>query len=89
MRIKGELLRRAGSTASAAEKQFRGAIEAAHRQHALAWELRAATSLAELWNGEGRHEAARELLGGVCARFTEGFATADLQRARMLLSTPA
>jgi predicted ATPase len=89
MQIKGELLRCAAATAPAAEEQFRGAIAAARRQHALSWELRAATSLAVLWQGQDRHAAARDLLGSVYARFTEGFATADLRRARTVLSEPA
>jgi predicted ATPase len=61
-------------------------LDWARRQQALSWELRAAISLAELWRGQQRVAEARELLDSVYARFTEGFATADLQHARTLLA---
>jgi predicted ATPase len=51
----------------------------------LWWELRAATSLARLWRDQHRVEEARELLARVYARFTEGFATRDLQETKTLL----
>jgi len=47
--------------------------------------LRAATDLARLWRDQHRVTEARELLGSVYGRFTEGFATADLQAAKSLL----
>jgi predicted ATPase len=47
--------------------------------------LRAATSLARLWRSQGRLDEAREQLASVYGRFTEGFATADLRAARLLL----
>jgi predicted ATPase len=71
--------------AAAAEANFRRALDWAHRQDALSWELRAATSLARLWRDRHRAAEARELLGPIYARFTEGFATADLQQAKILL----
>ena len=37
-----------------AEASFREALEVARRQSAKSWELRAATSLARLWQGQGR-----------------------------------
>jgi len=58
----------------------------ARRQGALAWELRAAMSLAQLWQGHGRAQEARTLLSGVAQRFTEGHATADLRQAAALLA---
>jgi predicted ATPase len=61
------------------------ALDWARRQSALSWELRAATSLARLWRDQHRATEARALLGSVYGRFTEGFATADLQEARSLL----
>ncbi|PQZ89002.1 MULTISPECIES: winged helix-turn-helix domain-containing protein [Pseudomonas] len=57
----------------------------AHQQGALAWELRCATSLARLWQTQGRGQSARDLLGAIYSRFTEGFATRDLVDARGLL----
>ncbi len=86
-RIKGELVTLNGTAdaAVAAEGHFRQALDWAHRQGALSWELRAATSLARLWSGQHRVPEARELLASVYGRFTEGFATADLQGAKRLL----
>ena len=69
----------------AAEPLLLEALGVAHQQGALAWELRCATSLARLWCQQGRLQAARDLLGSVYGRFTEGFATQDLIRARRLL----
>lgn len=61
------------------------ALGVAHQHGALAWELRSATSLARLWQRQGRTQAARELLSSVYAQFSEGFATRDLVRVRSLL----
>src|SRR5580704_11685494 len=87
VRVKGELLLMQGApgAAAAAEDHFRQALDWARREGALSWELRAATSLARLWRDQHRVTEARELLGSVYGRFTEGFATADLREARNLL----
>jgi predicted ATPase len=69
----------------AAEACFQQALTVARRQQAKAWELRAATSLARLWQQQGRRAEARELLAPVYGWFTEGFDTADLQEAETLL----
>jgi predicted ATPase len=52
---------------------------------AKAWELRAATSLARLLNGQGRRVEACTMLGEIYGWFTEGFDTADLKDAKALL----
>jgi len=49
-------------------------------------ELRAATSLARLWGEQGRRAEAHDLLAPVYGWFTEGFGTADLKDAAVLLS---
>ena len=49
------------------------------------WELRAATSLARLWAGQGKHREAYDLLAPVYGWFTEGFDTPDLREAKALL----
>jgi predicted ATPase/DNA-binding winged helix-turn-helix (wHTH) protein len=87
LRIKGELflMQGASGAAATAEDHFRQALDWAHRQGALSWELRTASSLARLWRDQRRVERARALLGSVYGRFTEGFATADLQETRTLL----
>lgn len=57
----------------------------ARRQSALSWELRAALDLARLSAQQGECEQARQLLATIYDRFTEGFATHDLQAAAHLL----
>jgi predicted ATPase/DNA-binding winged helix-turn-helix (wHTH) protein len=87
LRVKGELflLQGAPGAAAAAEGYFQQALDWAHRQGALSWELRAAASLARLWRDQGRSADAAALLQPVYDRFTEGFATADLKAASALL----
>jgi predicted ATPase len=87
LRVKGELLLLQGGqgAAAAAEDHFRQALDWARRQGALSWELRAATSLAQLWRDQGRSADASAFLQPVYDRFTEGFATPDLQEAKSLL----
>jgi tetratricopeptide (TPR) repeat protein len=65
-----------------AESYFAKAIEVARRQGAKSLELRAATSLAELWRAQGRLDEARDLIGPIYRWFSEGTDTADLRRAR-------
>jgi hypothetical protein len=71
--------------AAEAEACFLQALEIAQQQHAKAWELRAAVSLARLWRQQGKTKEARNLLGDIHGWFTEGFDTADLQEAKTLL----
>jgi len=47
--------------------------------------LRAATSLARLWGDQDRRAEARELLAPIYGWFTEGFDTAGLRDAKVLL----
>ena len=68
-----------------AEACFLQALALARHQQAKSWELRAAMSLARLWQRQGKRAEARELLAEVYDWFTEGFDTADLQDARALL----
>jgi len=63
------------------------ALALAHRKGMLAWELRAATSLARLWSSAGEPARGRDTLAAVCERFTEGFATADWRAAQRALAT--
>jgi predicted ATPase len=48
--------------------------------------LRTSTSLARLWQGQGKRQEAYELLAPVYDWFTEGFDTKDLQEAKALLA---
>ena len=68
-----------------AEDCFLRAIEIAQSQKAKSWELRAATSLARLWQQQGKSAEAHKLLSDVYNWFTEGFDTKDLQEAKALL----
>ena len=43
------------------------------------------TSLARLWQQQGKHHAARNMLSEIYGWFTEGFDTKDLQEAKALL----
>jgi predicted ATPase/DNA-binding winged helix-turn-helix (wHTH) protein len=87
LRIKGEVLlqQAADQPTLAAEDCFSQAAQMAREQGALFWELRVALSVARLRVSQGRHHEARAPLASVYDRFTEGFATADLQAARTLL----
>jgi class 3 adenylate cyclase/tetratricopeptide (TPR) repeat protein len=67
---------------SQAEFCFKAAIEIASRQSSRSLQVRAATSLAKLWQSQGRLEEARDLIGPIFAWFTEGSDTKDLKRAR-------
>jgi hypothetical protein len=86
LRVKGEILASTpGTEVHLAEKCFHGAIEWSQRQSALAWELRAANSLARHWFKQGRIDPARRLLAPIYGRFTEGLDTSDLVTAREFL----
>jgi predicted ATPase len=83
-RLKGDLLLRQGAEANA-EASLHEAIAVAQRQGARSWELRATTSLARLWQKQGKRREARRMLAEVYDWFTEGFDTRDLKEARALL----
>jgi predicted ATPase len=57
----------------------------AQNQQAKSWELRTATSLARLWQQQGKRQEAYDVLAPVYNWFTEGFDTADLKDAKVLL----
>ena len=85
-RLRGELTGRLPHPDPAkAEKSFRTALAVAREQGTRGYELRAATSLAQLWSEQGRRGEARDLLAPVYGWFTEGFDTQDLKEAKALL----
>jgi predicted ATPase len=89
-RLKGALLLQWSSDNHVAAKPcFHHAIAIAQTQQAKAWEVRATTSLARLWQSQGKRHEARQMLGDVYSWFTEGFDTADLQEAKALLEALA
>jgi predicted ATPase len=85
-RLKGELLLQQSEGKQAeAETCFQQAIAIAQNQQAKSLELRATTSLARLWQQQGKRQEAHDLLAPVYNWFTEGFDTADLIDAKALL----
>jgi predicted ATPase len=68
-----------------AEICFRRAIDTAREQQTKSLELRAAISLARLWQRQNKRAKARQLLAEIYNWFTEGFDTKDLQEAKTLL----
>jgi class 3 adenylate cyclase/tetratricopeptide (TPR) repeat protein len=69
------------------EAEYALALNVARKQQARSWELRAAMGLARLNCGRGKVSEGREILAPVYAGFTEGFATPDLKKAKMLLDS--
>jgi predicted ATPase len=68
-----------------AEECFLKAIDIARKQQAKSLELRAVMSLSRLWQQQGKKDEARQMLAGIYGWFTEGFETADLKEAKVLL----
>ncbi|WP_342739470.1 hypothetical protein [Bradyrhizobium sp. B117] len=85
-RIRGDLLAKT-SDESGAEQAFCRAKELADRQSSLSWRLRASCSLARLQFRQGRREEALIGLAETYTRFSEGFGTADLKAADLLLKS--
>ncbi len=83
-RVKGNMLLGI-SMQAAAEEAFERGMEIAGAQNARSLELRAAVSLAQLWQTEGKFDQARELLHPIYDWFTEGLDTPDLRQANALL----
>ena len=68
-----------------AEECFLKAINIARQQQAKSLELRATTSLARLWQRQGKKVEARKMLVKIYDWFTEGLDTVDLEEAKALL----
>jgi tetratricopeptide (TPR) repeat protein len=96
-RIKGELaLRQALADAlsgdevksieSSAEQNFRTAIGVARRQSTKSFELRASLSLSRFLMRHDRKAEARQVLGEIYERFTEGLEMPELKQAKALLA---
>lgn len=88
-RLMGEcLLALSPPDAAQAESCFGQALAVSRRQRANSLELRAAISMARLWQQQGKREDARHLLENTYHKFSEGFDTPDLQEAAKLLRNP-
>jgi predicted ATPase len=91
-RLKGELLIIRAETEyepdtwfGDVESCFQQAIEIARHQGAKALEIRSVMSLTRFWGKQGKRQKARTLLQEIYSWFDEGFETADLKEAKMLL----
>jgi len=89
-RLRGEiLLRREPPDWAHVEAAFMRALDIAHHQRTRTFELRAALSLAKLYQMGGRDQAARELLAPAIAGFTEGPELPEVAEANHLLRAGA
>jgi predicted ATPase len=85
-RMKGEMLLHADyRRADAAQTCFLEAVRASRYCEAKSLELRAAMSLAQLWQTQGKKKEGFDFLAPVYTWFTEGFDTKDLKQAKALL----
>jgi predicted ATPase len=84
-RLSGELLSAQCVESEKVEAAYRRAIQMAQIQQAKLFELRATTSLAQLWLKQGRALESRRALTQIYGWFTEGFDMPDLKEARALL----
>jgi class 3 adenylate cyclase/tetratricopeptide (TPR) repeat protein len=84
LRLRGWILSLKGDL-EGAQRNFLVSLDWARRQQAKMWGLRTSTSLARLWQSQGKRQEAYELLAPVYAWFTEGFDTKDLLDAKALL----
>jgi predicted ATPase len=85
LRLKGWIFSLKGDL-TGAERNFLTSLDWARRQQAKMWELRTSTSLARLWQSQGKRRDAYELLAPGYDWFTEGFDTKDLLEAKALLA---
>jgi predicted ATPase len=84
-RLHGELLVLSGGAEAEAKQSFCRALQVAQSQQARSWELRAATSLAQLVLAQNRQDEGRSILAPIVASFSEGFDSADFKAASTLL----
>jgi class 3 adenylate cyclase/predicted ATPase len=74
-----------GAPLAEVEALFQRGLATARRQNARLFELRTATSLAQVWRDVGRVDEARALLAPTYDWFTSGHDTVDLTQARAVL----
>ena len=84
LRLKGWMFTLQGDS-EGAEQNYLASLDWAREQQAKSWELRTATSLARLWQQQGKRAEAHQILSEIYHWFTEGFDTKDLQEAKALL----
>ncbi len=87
-RIRGEvLMTKPDPDVVDGEASLWKSLEIARAQNAKGLELRTATSLARLWQSQGKGKEAYEMLAPIYNWFTEGFKTKDLKDAKALLDS--
>ncbi len=86
LRLKGQILYQQGEL-EASERNLLESLQVARTQGAKSWELRTATTLAQLWQSQDKQEQAKELLQPIYAWFDEGLNTHDLLLARSVLDS--
>jgi len=84
LRLKGWMLTLKDNP-EGAEKNYIASLDVSREQKAKSWELRTSTSLARLWQQQGKTTEAHDLLSPIYNWFTEGFNTKDLKEAKALL----
>jgi predicted ATPase/class 3 adenylate cyclase len=85
-RLEGDLRLLVSAGDIAAEECYQQAMLVAERQQAKSLQLRIASSLARLWQNQGKSSEALELLTPIYQWFDQGSETTDLQHAAVLLS---
>jgi tetratricopeptide (TPR) repeat protein len=85
LRVRGLLALAQGDEQFASEN-LRNAVQLARNQRALSWELRATMSLGKLLVTQGHREEAVHGLEAVLGHFKEGRASADVLKARRLMT---
>ncbi len=85
LRQKGQFLIGGYQSIKEGEASFRCSLTIAREQAAKSLELRTSVSLARLWQSQGKHAEAYQLLASIYGWFTEGFDTVDLVEAKSLL----
>jgi hypothetical protein len=84
LRIKGWVLSLKGDL-DGAEHLYFASLDWSRKQQAKSWELRTSTSVARLWQRQGKLQQAHNLLAPIYGWFTEGFDTRDIKDAKALL----
>ncbi|MER8898370.1 winged helix-turn-helix domain-containing protein [Mesorhizobium sp. M0676] len=85
LRLKGTILLTLPEQQNQAESFFNDSLNFSRTQGALAWELRTAIDLANLWATQGNRRKAATLIQSVYDKFPHGCFTADLKVAESLL----
>lgn len=85
LRVRGVLLALDPERMQQAETQLFEAFELSRQQEAVAWELRCAISLGEVWIQKKNASGARELIRPVLQKFAGELDTVDVRSARRLL----